>query len=145
MYYHPLTSPFKFYTMHRDRALSAWQVLIDAWLDGVDRQRGVQAEAAKHFCATQMDSVRTLFETTDMADFTARLVACADPAPLKIVEISARLGEIAADTQRQILASLGLHVLELNTLVARSDASLDDPPRKSVKGGLATRRRQRMA
>src|ERR1051326_700628 len=123
MYYHP----FMFNTWQRERALSACQVIIDAWLDGVDRQQRVQADAIKNFCATQMDNVRALSETTDMANFAERLLACAAPAPLTVVEISARFGEIAADTQRQMVQCLESHIQELNTLVDRSGANVGGP------------------
>ncbi|MEO8346223.1 MAG: hypothetical protein ABI607_11060 [Betaproteobacteria bacterium] len=36
---------FMFYAAHSERALSAWRVLYGAWLDGIDRQQGVQADA----------------------------------------------------------------------------------------------------
>jgi len=140
VYYHP----FMYNTGQKQRALSACQGLIDAWLDGVDRQQKVQADAIKDFCATQMDNARALSETTDMADFAARLVACAAPAPLKVVEITARFGEIAADTQRQMVECLGSHADELSPVVARSGANLGYPPSKTVQGNLGTRRKQMM-
>lgn len=105
---------------HRERVLGAYQMFINAWLEGVDRQQNARTEAIKDYCAMQMDNLRSLAESTDVTRFTKRLFALATPAPLKAVELSARFGEIAAETQMQMVKLMGSHAQQPTAKTARS-------------------------
>jgi len=138
MYYHPQM----FEWAYGERAFAACKDFLGVWMDGVARQQQAQADAVNAFCARQVESARMVTEAKDAAQFAAGLLSCAAPEPLGVAELSARLAEIAADTQRKLGDLVVSHGDAMTRSVVDMDATVETPRRKAGNGGRAVGRRR---
>lgn len=138
MYYHP----FMFDWTNGERTLAACKAFVGVWLDGVARQQQAHADAMSTFYARQLESLRMLSETRDMAALAGRLMSYGAPERLGFAELSARLGGIAVDTHRKLGELVESHVGDLSRSLVGPVPALETPQRKAGNGGRAVGRRQ---
>ena len=141
MYYHP----FMFEWSNADRTLATCRACVEAWIDGVARQQQAHSEAVSAFHARQLDALRTLAEARDAAQFTARLLACADPKLLELAALSTRLKGIATETQRKLGDVVGSHADHAHASLIHEAATVDEPRRKAATRERTPPRRQMTA
>ena len=110
MYFHPLILT----EAQKKQRLAACQEFARLWLDGIDRQYRLHMKAVSEFGARQQENLRAFSEVPDITHLLVRWSASAAPAPLELLLVSMRSGEIAADVQRQVAELVELHTKELS-------------------------------
>jgi len=113
--------PFMFDGTHGKRAWATCQALAGVWVEGLARQQQAHADTVSSFYASQLNSLRTLCEAEDTAQFAARLMSCAVPDRFGITELSVRLGAIAMDTHQKFGAVMGSHANEVTRLLVQQN------------------------
>jgi hypothetical protein len=113
MYFHPLVLA----EAQARQVSAAAQDFARLWLEGVDRQRRLDSEAAMELSVRQRENLRMLSESTDVAQFVERCFVCASPATLDLLQASVRFGEIAADGQHQAVALTDRHAKALSRML----------------------------
>ena len=135
MYFHPLILT----EAQKKQRLAACHYLARLWLDGIDRQYRLHMKAASEFGTRQQENLRALSEAPDIAHFLVRWSASAAPAPLELLLVSMRSGEIAADVQRQVAELADLHSKELSRSMLGQEVGMDG--REPIDQGKSRRRR----
>jgi len=138
MYFHPLILT----EAQEQQRVAAYNDFARLWLDGIDRQYRLHMKAVSEFGARQQENLRALSEALDITHFPVRWSASATPAPLELLLVSMRSGEIAADVQRQIAALADLHTKELSrNMLGRDVAEGTSEGRELNDRGKSRRRR----
>ena len=140
MYFHPLILT----EAQKQQRAAACHDFARLWLDGIDRQCRLHMKAVSEFGARQQENLRALSEGLDITQFLVRWSASAAPAPLELLLVSMRSGEIAADVQRQGAALADLHIKELSRSMLGKAVGEDTSARRD-RDQMKPRRRQVMA
>ena len=141
MYFHPLILT----EAQKQQRLAAYQDFSSLWLEGINRQHRLHADAFSAFCARQQENLRSLSESFDITDLIVRWSARAAPAPLDLLQVSMRSGEITADVQRQVAVLADRHAKELSRSVFERGVGAGTSPRGELRDHGKARRRQMMA
>ena len=139
MYFHP----FMLTETQAQKMTTAYQEFARLWLDGLDRQHRLHADAATELSVRQRENLQMLAESTDVAELVMRSLACAAPAPLDLLQLSVRSGAIAADVQRQVVALVDRHAKALSRTAF--EPKVGSSSRSDQSDRVGTRRRQVMA
>jgi hypothetical protein len=107
--------------------------MANAWFDGVERHRAMQADVVRNFCDYQAQNARTLSDAEDGTQLVIRLLSLAAVGPLRLVALASELGGVAIDTHRGTLDLLEQHSEELTSQPA-ADAVVYE--RQSSSGDL---------
>ena len=109
MYFHPLILT----DAQKEQQAAAYQHCARLWLDGIERQRRLHINAVSECALLREDRLRELLRSSDITHFVVRYLACAASTPLDLLQVSmhvsTRCGEIAADVQREVAATLDRH------------------------------------
>jgi len=140
MHFHP----FIFNPTHNGVILAACQELSNVCIDGVDRQNRLRMEAISDLCKAQLENIQALFESNGRGSHVVDLASFMTSKSSHLMEITVRSGEIAADTQRQVVDLLERFVKELTVQFAGSEGSPGRSRAEAVRGA-ATRKRKKVA
>ena len=137
MYFHPLILT----EAQKQQRAAACHDFARLWLDGIDRQYRLHMKTVSEFGARQQENLRALSEAPDITEFLVRWSASAAPAPLELLLVSMRSGEIAADVQRQGAALADLHIKELSRTMFGQEVAEDTSRRDPSDHGKSRRQR----
>jgi hypothetical protein len=98
MYYHPMTWAT---SLGGDRS-APWEELFDVLVEGVGEQQRLQMEAAKEIFLAPLRRGRELADAPDAMAFAARCFAAPIRSYAKLVELSHRTSDAAAQTRRKL-------------------------------------------
>ena len=138
MYFHPLILT----EAQKRQRVAAYEDFARLWLDGIDRQHRLHMQAVSEFGAKQQENLRKLSEALDITHFLVRWSASAAPAPLELLLVSMRSGEIVADVQRRIAALADVHARELSRSMREPEVAKDTSARHEPNGQRKSRRRR---
>lgn len=130
MYYHPAMYEWA----NGERAVATCQAMAGVWLDGVAKQQQAHADAVNAFYTRQVESLRMASEARDVTQLAAHLLACAAPERLGFAELSVRLGEIAAGTQRRLGELAESFADDASRALVERDVTAGTPRRGAGKG-----------
>jgi hypothetical protein len=105
MYYHPMTwAAFP----DRDRS-GPWDEAFDVVADGIVGQQRLQMDTTKEIFLAPLRCAQTLTDAQDAAAFAARCFAAPFLGYAKLVELSQRASDLAAQTGRELHELLRPH------------------------------------
>ena len=102
MYYHPMTWAT---SLGGDRS-GPWEEFFDVLVEGAVEQQRLQMEAAKEIFLAPLRRGRELADAPDAMAFAARCFAAPIRSYAKLVELSHRTSDAAAQTRRKLHALL---------------------------------------
>jgi hypothetical protein len=137
MYYHPMT-----WTAFLDRDRSGpWEEVFEVLADGFVGQLRLQLETTREIFLAPLRHPRALADAQDAAAFAARCLAVPFRGYAKLVELSQRASELAAQTGREFQEVLRRHASDGTAWAAAgadgdgyaNPAARASPPRSDAK------------